>query len=246
MIGALFRVIAGFVLASLAAGLAFVLFAVPPTELASSGSPGLGTVADWALKAGTQAAIFSAPFALIAAAIGEWQRLRSPLFYAVSGLLIAVAGFLAQRSSETAGQETVLNPYAGTAFLASGLVAGLVYWLIAGRVAGDEDADDEAADVAPAKPASAQPAPAAQPAEAKPAPVVAKSAPGPIAEPTPAGGRPVAAKASEPKPAEAKPVEAKPPEPKPADDKGVAVTVDKAKAVMDETRPLVADPEVKA
>jgi hypothetical protein len=243
MIGALFRVVAGFVVASLAAGLAFVLFAVPPSELASAKSPGLGAVADWALKAGTQAAIFSAPFALIAAAIGEWQRLRSPAFYGVSGLLIAVAGFLAQRSSEATGQETVLNPYAGTAFLASGLVAGLVYWLIAGRVAGDEDAEDEAVAALP-QPGAEPAEPAAKPAESKPAQVepaaAAKAAPVHAAE-----AKPAAAKADEPKPAEAKA-----PEPKPADEKRAAGRpaglVESAKAAIDETLPRVTDPEVKA
>lgn len=139
MIGALVRVVVGFALASVVAGLVLVLFAAPPAELASERSPGLATIIDWTLKAGTQTAIFAAPFALIAAAIGEWQGLRGPIFYALAGLLIAATGFLAQQSSETAGQLTVLNSYAIKAFLSAGVCGGVVYWLIAGRVAGDED-----------------------------------------------------------------------------------------------------------
>lgn len=195
MIGALVRVILGFVLASLMAGLVFVLFALPPTELASDKGPGLAAFADWSLKSGTQAAIFGAPFALIAAAIGEWQRLRSPAYYILAGVLIAMTGFLAQHSSETTGQHTVLNEYAIKAFLTSGFFAGLLYWLIAGRVAGEDDPGNRA--------------PAVSAKTSEPA-------------------KPTAAKAPEVKPVAAKPA------------------TDSAKSALDEARPVVKDPEIKA
>lgn len=215
MIGALVRVILGFVLASLMAGLVFVLFALPPAELASDKGPGLAAFADWSLKSGTQAAIFGAPFALIAAAIGEWQRLRSPAYYILAGVLIAMTGFLAQHSSETSGQHTVLNEYAIKAFLTSGFFAGLLYWLIAGRLAGEDEPAERAA-----APAGSAKKPAVKPAAAK-APEA----------------KPIAAKPAEPKATDLKPAAPKAGEAKPA--------ADGAKSAVDEVRPVVKDPESK-
>lgn len=140
MLGTLSRVIIGFALACLAAGIAIVAFVITPGELANlSGDAFDNRLAEFfslSLRAGTHAAIFAAPFALILAAIAEWQSLRGPTFYIFGGLAIALAGFLAQHWSETAGQHTVLNDYAIRAFLATGLFSGLAYWLVAGRSAG--------------------------------------------------------------------------------------------------------------
>ena len=239
MLGALARVILGFALAALMAGLVFVLFAMPPTEFASSRSPGLGALADWSLKAATQAAIFAAPFALIAAAIGEWQSLRGPIFYSVAGLLIAAAGFLAQQSSETAGQVTVVNPYAIGAFFASGLAGGLVYWLIAGRVAGEDEAEPVVV-----RPTTQGPGGGGKPAPAKPAETAkangepkAPEPPKPVSEPKPA------------KPAtEARSSLAAPPAktvlPVPVPDARAVADAVTAK-LADEARPAVSDPEAK-
>ena len=137
MIGTLLRVFVGFAAAALAAGLALVLHADPDILTRGFGSNDemLG-IADLALKAATHIAIFAAPFALIMAAIAEWQRARSPWFYILAGLAIAAGGFMAQHVSEDIGQSTVLNDYAVRAFGLAGVVAGLVYWVIAGRCAG--------------------------------------------------------------------------------------------------------------
>ena len=65
--------------------------------------------------------------------IGEWRGIGSWTYYVLVGIAIAVIGFLAQHASEAAGQASILNNYALSAFLATGFVAGLVYWLFAGR-----------------------------------------------------------------------------------------------------------------
>jgi hypothetical protein len=88
------------------------------------------------LRTATQLARFAFPFALVVAVIGEWQGVRSSIFYALSGISISVAGFIAQYSSESAGQATIVNNYALGAYLSSGLAGGIVYWMCAGRRAG--------------------------------------------------------------------------------------------------------------
>jgi hypothetical protein len=61
---------------------------------------------------------------------------RAWSYYALSGILMAGIGVFAQRTTAQIGQPTIANNYALTAFLASGFVGGLVYWIIAGRFAG--------------------------------------------------------------------------------------------------------------
>jgi hypothetical protein len=140
MIGTFARVLAGFVLSCLTAGLVQVLFITPPQELLNIPAQAIldraGQTGVLALLAATHAAVFAAAFTLIAAGIGEWMRIRSVAYYLATGATIAALGFSAQYASEVAGQPTIFNPYALTAFLTSGVVAGLMYWLIAGRRAG--------------------------------------------------------------------------------------------------------------
>lgn len=156
MLFAILRIAIGYVLACMLAGLAMVLHVVTPSELlALSGEQladrlvDLGSLAN---SAATYIAFFALPFALIVAAIGEWFSLRNVLYYVFAGLAVATAGFLAQQASETPGQSTIVNPFAIQAFVVTGLVAGFVYWLFAGRFAGGSPATK------PREPAS-QPAP---------------------------------------------------------------------------------------
>jgi hypothetical protein len=136
MLGFMFRVLVGFVLACLAAGLTLVLFVYTPLELAglaaSVESTRLAEAGLLALAAATHTAVFSAPFALFGAVFGEWRRIRNPAYYALVGILIAALGFFAQYWSEAAGELSILNTYALSAFVLTGLVAGVVYWLCAG------------------------------------------------------------------------------------------------------------------
>ena len=143
MIRATFRVLAGFIVSCLVAGLVTVAFVITPAELAAMSGPAqldrLSAFGTLALLAATHSAIFAAPFALIAAVIGEWQSIRSPMYYAVAGALIALAGFAAQYSSETGAAASIANNYALKAFLTAGFFAGLSYWILAGRAAGDDE-----------------------------------------------------------------------------------------------------------
>jgi len=143
MIGRVLRVIFGFALACLAAGLTIVLFVYTPSELASDlASDRVSEAGVLALAAATHSAVFAAPFALIGAAIGEWQRIGSWAYYVLVGLAIAAIGFLAQYWSEATGEASIVNSYAVSAFLVSGFFAGIVYWLFSGRYA-DADLDDD-------------------------------------------------------------------------------------------------------
>lgn len=149
MLRAVFRVLFGVIVAALAAGLTTVSFVITPAELATTASqalPGrLATFGTLALLAATHSAIFAAPFALITAIVGEWQSVRGPIYYIAAGILIAMAGFAAQYSSEAGATASIANNYAFKAFLTSGFIGGLAYWMIAGRAAGGGGASGRAA-----------------------------------------------------------------------------------------------------
>lgn len=134
-LGAVLRFLAGFVLACLAAGLVQVLFAVTPRELVVAGDERWGEAMQWALLSATQIAVFAAPFALIAWLISEWQGIRSFAFHAIVAMAVAVAGFGLIHATESPTEASIVNSYAMAAYLTSGFVGGLVYWLFAGRFA---------------------------------------------------------------------------------------------------------------
>jgi hypothetical protein len=140
MLLALLRVVFGFAIACLAAALVQRLFAFTPGGV--TGDPdGLERL----LLTATHFAVFSSPFALLVAAIGEWQGFRGWLYYAAAGLAIAISGLLVQYAGE-GPERTIWNTFALQAFLATGLAGGLTYWLMAGRRAGgepDEEAPEE-------------------------------------------------------------------------------------------------------
>jgi len=144
MLGSLFRVLFAFTVACLVAGLVQVLFVSPPTEIAKFETPvmlekSMG-LAWLTLLVATQSAFFSFPFALVAIAFAEWQGLRSWIFYAVTGIAIAFAGFMVLHMGEGSSR-TFLHDYALRAFLTTGLAAGFAYWLAGGRSAGGRDFD---------------------------------------------------------------------------------------------------------
>lgn len=137
MIGSVIRVLFGFALACVAGALIQLGFATP-NDVLTDDADRLAWSVEQVLLAATHSAVFSAPFALVAAAIGEWQSIRSWVYYALAGIAISIAGFIALYSGETTGPNSIVNQYATIAYLCSGLVAGWVYWLLAGRLAGDE------------------------------------------------------------------------------------------------------------
>jgi hypothetical protein len=136
MIVTVIRILIGFAIACLAAAAVLVSF-VMTTDLVTDDLDKLGSVGMLVLLAATHTALFSAPFAVIGAVVGEWQAIRGWAYYGLAGLAIAIAGFIAQYSSEAAGQPTIVNSYALAAFLTSGVVGGLIYWLLSGRYAGN-------------------------------------------------------------------------------------------------------------
>lgn len=130
MLVALIRFFLGFVSAVLVAGAVQVLFVAGADLLAGLSGTRLQSLGLLVLLAATQSAVFSAPFAVLAAAVAAWQPIRSGLFFAAVGTAIGLAGFFAQYAGE-AGPETILNRYALAAYVASGFAAGLVYWFVA-------------------------------------------------------------------------------------------------------------------
>ena len=141
----LLRVVFGFIVACLVAGLTTVAFVVTPADLATlpadAWSERLGNAGVLSLLAATHSAIFAFPFALVAIVIAEWARVRSWIYYVVAGLAIALGGFAAVYLNEVAGQPSIVNEYALRAFLAVGILSGLAYWLVAGRRAGGRRGD---------------------------------------------------------------------------------------------------------
>lgn len=136
MFSTIFRVLFGFVLACFAAGLTTVLFAVGTSDIASGDPDRMTKLLELVALTATHSAVFAAPFALLSAAVSEWQGVRSWFYHAFAGLGIATAGFAAQYFSETPGTASVASQYPLMAYAATGLVAGLVYWIFAGRRAG--------------------------------------------------------------------------------------------------------------
>jgi hypothetical protein len=157
MIGSVLRVLLGFVVACLAAGLTMVLFVYTPVELATErAGDRVGEALLLSLAAATQSAIFAAPFAFIAAGFAEWQRIGSWLYYAIIAIVIACIGFLAQFWAETGTQPSIVNGYAVTAFVVTGLASGLAYWFCAGRFAAGTG-DDPGQEVIPPPRSAPQP-----------------------------------------------------------------------------------------
>lgn len=139
--GRFFRVLIGFAAACLAAAYTKLLFATTPAELAAM-NPDLAAdrltdIADKGWKFAILFGLFSLPFAIVALAIGEWRSLRSWTYYALVALGIALVGFVAQWQSQAPNAAyDVARNYAFTAYLMTGFMAGLTYWLFSGRLAG--------------------------------------------------------------------------------------------------------------
>jgi len=154
MLGTLFRVLFGYVVACLVAGVATIAFVITPADIATLPenlwSDRLGTAGVLSLLAATHSAIFALPFALVAIALAEWRRIRSWIYYVVVGIAIALAGFGAEYMSEVGGQPSIVNDYAIRAFLTVGFFGGLAYWLAAGRGAGGRSREAAAKEEAPA------------------------------------------------------------------------------------------------
>lgn len=138
MLRSALRVVIGFALACVVAGATQVLFVVDPARIfasrESAAAAGLLTA-----MAATQAATFALPFAVIAVWVSEMLAQRGWLIFTLWGALIALSAYATVVAGED-GAFSLRNAYAFWAFIASGVAAGLTYWLLAGRAAGNRSA----------------------------------------------------------------------------------------------------------
>ena len=132
-LGGLIRVLIGLIAASFAAAAVQVAFALTPTELATANSAYWLQGLELLLSTATITGLFAAPFWLISAIVSEWNGLRSFVYHAIVGILIALAGHALLYSGQNSGEPTIVNSYAAAAFLTAGLIGGSAYWLFAGR-----------------------------------------------------------------------------------------------------------------
>src|ERR1700704_2664713 len=140
MLGALLRILLGFVVACLVAGAVTAAFVITPSDVAALPDDlrpeRLNNAGVLSLLAATHTALFAFPFAIILVAFAEWRSVRSWLYYVIAGILIALGGFAAEYMVEAGIKPSIVNDYAARASLPVGSAGALAYWLIAGRLAG--------------------------------------------------------------------------------------------------------------
>jgi len=136
MFAALFRMIFGLAIAAVAAASAQVLFAMTPAELMVAGPERWQIVLQWILDTAIVCGAFAAPFVLIFGTFAEATAIRSFAYYVVGGVFVALAALAALLAGETVSAPTLANSYAIAEILTAGFVAGIVYWIFAGRFAG--------------------------------------------------------------------------------------------------------------
>jgi hypothetical protein len=130
MLRSILGILLGYVAACLAAGTTQVLFVIEPSGMISTLDAAAAAALLIAMSA-TQAGTFALPFAIIAIGITEVFGLRGWLTYVAAGVAIAVCGYWTVLAGDAG--PTLRDDMALRAFAVSGAVAGLVYWLVAGR-----------------------------------------------------------------------------------------------------------------
>jgi hypothetical protein len=136
--GLLFRVLFGYIIACLVAGLAIVLFAWTPSDLAAMEGDAANEQLTRVLPVAIHIFLFSSVPALIAFMFGERHHRRDWFYYALVGVVIALIGFGAQHISEEVNQTWHIadNTYPLFAFITTGFLGGLAYWIFSGRHSG--------------------------------------------------------------------------------------------------------------
>ncbi|MEO1609862.1 MAG: hypothetical protein AAFR90_11090 [Pseudomonadota bacterium] len=129
----LLRVSLGFVLACLAAGFIIVLFAFTPAKLIDADAVSWGETGILALQTATMAGYLALYVATLPIISSEVMGIRHIFYHCCVGIATAVAGVGLLISGESSEMPTILYFYAVAAFLTTGLFAGFVYWLFAGR-----------------------------------------------------------------------------------------------------------------
>jgi hypothetical protein len=131
------RILTGFALASFAAAATLVLFVYAPADWANPGADLTGArlseAGYFALVITPWVALSAALPALAGVLLAEARYIAGWTFYVLAGLATAAVGFLAQHWSEPPGELGIFQAYALIAFLAAGLIGGLVYWASSGR-----------------------------------------------------------------------------------------------------------------
>jgi hypothetical protein len=107
-----------------------VLFVVEPSGIFATREAAAAAALLIAMSA-TQAFTFALPFAIIAIGITAVLDLRGWLTYVAAGVAIAVCGYWTVLAGDAG--PALRDDVALRAFAVSGGVAGLVYWLVAGR-----------------------------------------------------------------------------------------------------------------
>jgi hypothetical protein len=130
MLRSIFGIVVGYVAACLAAGATQVLFVVEPAGMIATRDAAAAAALLIAMSA-TQAGTFALPFAIIAIGVTEVFGFRGWLTYAAAGVAIAVCGYWTVLAGEPG--PALRNDVVLRAFAVSGAVAGLVYWVVAGR-----------------------------------------------------------------------------------------------------------------
>jgi hypothetical protein len=130
------RCFAGFLLACISGAAVQVLFVLPPTELMQSPSELPSAAGIWLLLTAIHAAAIAAPFVLIGAILSEKYAARGLGYYLLAGMIFGLALFLARYATNLSSIPKQVVQYVLIATLCSGLIAGLMYWAIAGRRAG--------------------------------------------------------------------------------------------------------------
>jgi outer membrane protein OmpA-like peptidoglycan-associated protein len=132
MLRVVLRIVAGFVLALLAAALVGMLFDLPFAAGSFGFEPPAQRLIRWALPL----LPFAIPAGLFAILAAESQRWRHWYYWAPAGVLIGLLGFLFLTSHGAAARPAFLSGKAMVGLAAMGLAGGHVYWWIAGHRAG--------------------------------------------------------------------------------------------------------------
>ena len=139
MLWHVFRILLGFALASVAATAILVAFVYAPSGWdglrADLNGERLSEAGYFVLVSAPWVALCALAPALAGVVFAESNKIMGVMFYVAVGFGIALAGFFLQYAGEAGGALGV-QAYALIAFIAAGIVGGIVYWFFAGCYAG--------------------------------------------------------------------------------------------------------------
>ena len=128
----IFRVVLGFVLAVLTAGLIGMLFKFPFASALETFEPPFRTLLRWTCPLLPVAL----PLGIAAILAGESQRWRHWYYWAGISALIGLCGFLVLTAHDSPLRASFQNAKGAFGLMAMGLAAGHIYWWLAGHRAG--------------------------------------------------------------------------------------------------------------